>query len=572
MNEGRSAGHAAAGDGGPSVTVDGARRRHLGDLSDAGALVVDAQGRIVEVNRRAANLLRRPAEELLGRDAHDLLHRGRSGETLPPSVCVMREPFVAGRTAQGEEEWFERGDGSLMPISWVVTACRTGTEQRGALVLFHEVTASPSTEPAHPSPAMSELDRLALLAETTTRLTSTLDADETLRQLIRLVVPLLADWVVIDLLTEEGGVTRAAVVHHENGVLRHRRNLEVPMPPVPQESSMPLSRALRGVTAALIGPSTYQGEPDSDVAVMQRKLFQATGMHSACIAPMRTVREVVGAMTLGRSERPAPFTGADLVLLEDIARRAGIALDNARLYERQRRVAETMQRHLLPQLPRVPGLELDACYLPAPHASDVGGDWYDAFALPDGAIGLVIGDVVGHDLDAAAGMAQVCNMLRAYAADLEESPSKILNRLDQAVSRIAETTMATVVFARVEPLDGGWRLRWSSAGHPPPLLIESDGRSRYLEEAGGLLLGTGIGTERQDAVLDLPPRATLLFYTDGLIESPGHSLDEGMDRLRQHAVSLSHHPLPGLCDLLLAAVRPANNEDDVAMLALRTPG
>nr|WP_240973533.1 SpoIIE family protein phosphatase [Nonomuraea sp. FMUSA5-5] len=419
---------------------------------------------------------------------------------------------------------------------------------------------------------MTELDRLALLAETTTTLTSSLDSDETIRHLVRLVVPLLADWVVIDLLTEEGEVVRNTVVHHENGVLTHREDLERLMPPLSMESPMPLSRALRGVTATLVGPEHYQGPPDSGIAVAQRELFEATGIHSACIAPIRGVRDVVGAMTLGRAGQPHPFSTNDLLLVEDIARRAGLALDNARLYERQRRVAETMQRHLLPRLPSVPGLEMGACYLPAPRASQVGGDWYDAFVLSGETTGLVIGDVVGHDLDAASGMAQVCNMLRAYAGELEEPPSAVMERLDQAVVRMAEATMATAVFARAERSGDGWRLRWTNAGHPPPLLIEENGRTRYLEEASSMLLGTGFAPARKDAVVELPPRSTLLFYTDGLIESPTHSLDDGLDRLREEAAALTRHPLSTYCDRLLSRVRPADNDDDVAMLTLRVPG
>ncbi|WP_084964801.1 SpoIIE family protein phosphatase [Thermoactinospora rubra] len=561
------------GDAEQSSIVEGMRPRQLRDLSHAGTYVVDDRGRIVEVNSQAEHLLRRTAEDLLGRDAHDLLHRGQYGESLPRSGCTMRQPFLTGGTAQGDQEWFERGDGSLMPISWMVTACRIDEGRLGAMVLFHE-TASPAGDQREPTrtSSMSELERLALLAETTTTLTSSLDVDETVRQLVRLVVPLLADWAVVDLLTEEGGVSRVAVVHYEHGTLVHRSDLEGPMPPVPQESSMPLSRALRGVTAALAGPQDYQGPPDSGVAVIQRELFAATGIHSATIVPIRGVREVVGAMTLGRAEWPGAFTTTDLLLVEDIARRAGLALDNARLYERQRRVAETMQRHLLPQLPDVPGLEMSARYVPAPHASQVGGDWYDSFVLSDGATGVVIGDVVGHDLEAASGMAQVCNMLRAYAGEIEEPPSKIVERLDEAVARMAQATMATVVFARVEPTDKGWRLRWTNAGHPPPLLVERDGRTRFLDGVSDLLLGTGILSSREDAVADLPPQSTLLLYTDGLIESPSRTLDEGLARLRRYAASVAHRSLSALCDVLLAHVRPADNDDDVALLALRVPG
>ncbi|MGP3929267.1 SpoIIE family protein phosphatase [Nonomuraea sp. KM88] len=563
-----------AGDAGRSLAAEGERTFQLRDLSDAATYVVDDAGHIVGINPRAEQMLNRAASTLLGKDAHDLLHRGKYGESLPRSRCVMRQALISGETRQGHQEWMERGDGSLIAVSWMVTPCRIGEGGQGALVLFHGESAPTHAEgqPRPSASSMPELDRLALLAETTATLTSSLDVDETVRQLIRLVVPLLADWGVVDLLTEEGGVARVAVVHYEHGVRVHRRDLEGPMPPVPQESSMPLSRALRGVTPALVGPQDYQGSPDSDIAVRQRELFEETGMHSATIVPIRGVREVVGALTLGRSERSGAFTSADLLLVEDIARRAGLALDNARLYERQRRVAETMQRHLLPTLPRVPGVLMSARYLPAPDASQVGGDWYDAFVLSDGATGLVIGDVVGHDLDAAAGMAQVCNMLRAYAGEVEKPPSEIVNRLDEAVVRMAETTMATVIFARVEQPAGAWRLRWTNAGHLPPLLVERDGRARFLDDGSGLMLGTGLPAAREDAAVELLPGSVLLLYTDGLIESPGHSLDDGLARLARYASSLVDQPLGSICDALLAGVRPSDNDDDVAMLALRIPG
>ncbi|GAA2433651.1 SpoIIE family protein phosphatase [Streptomyces macrosporus] len=548
--------------------------RGLPDIPDAGVCVVDDQGHIIGVNHRAETLFARPAEELLGQDAHNLLHRDDRGQTLPRARCLMLQAFLSGRTAQGEREWFERGDGSLLPLSWLLTPCRLGEEAMGAVVLLH--TPSPHEvvgwEPGDPAAPLSELDRLALLAETTTRLTSTLDVEEALHRLVALVVPRLADWAVVDLITEKAEVWRTAVVHHEDGALVHREDLEGPMPPVPQESPMPLSRALRGAASALVGPERYQGTPDSGIAVVQRELFRATGMHSAAIAPIRGLREVLGALTLGRSEQPRAFTPAELSLLDDIARRAGLALDNARLYQRQRRVAETMQRHLLPQLPRVPGLEMTARYMPAPHASQVGGDWYDAFVLPDGATALVIGDVIGHDLDAAAGMAQVRNMLRAYAWSHQEAPSRIVDRLDRAVVQIAEASMATMVFARLEVSgDGRWGLHWTNAGHPPPLVVGHDGRSRFLDTGHGLLLGTGITPCRTDAFLALPPLSTVVFYTDGLIESPGRSIDEGLARLRRHAAALAHHPLDSFCDLLLDRTRPPDNDDDVALLALRVP-
>jgi PAS domain S-box-containing protein len=536
--------------------------------TDAAAYVVDDLGRITHVNPRAEELLGRTADRLVGQDAHDLLHRDSAGHTMPLSRCTMRQAMLGRHTAQGGSAWFERGDGTLLELAWLVTTLTD--DGKGALVLLHE--PAPLAEPTVPHGAeLSELDRLALLAETTTRLTSTLDVEEALERLMHLVVPRLADWAVVDLITERDEVWRTAVVRHTGNGLAHRADLEGPMPPVPEESPRPLSRALRGAASSLAGPQVYQGPPDSGIAVEQRRLFEATGIHSAVIAPIRGLREILGALTLGRSERPVPYTTADLPLLEDITRRAGLALDNARLYQRQRAVAETMQRHLLPQLPQVPGLRMAARYVPAPDASQVGGDWYDAFQLPDGATALVIGDVVGHDLDAAAGMAQVRNMLRAYAWSQPDPPSRAVERLDQAITRITEVPLATALLARMRrPAGGaGWELCWTNAGHPPPLLVEHDGRTRFLEDAAGMLLGTGTTAPRPDATLDLPPRSTLVLYTDGLVESPRHHIDEGLTRLRQHAAALAHRPLGSFADLLLERVRPEDNDDDVALLTVR---
>ncbi|MET8555813.1 SpoIIE family protein phosphatase [Streptomyces sp. NPDC004959] len=540
----------------------------------APAVAVDEDGLIVAVNSAALSLLGRDASALVGQDSHDLLHRDRYGHSVPRTRCRIRKALLTGDTGQGDGEWFVRGDGTLVQLSWLVTPYTPDPGGEGALALLYE-PKQPDVRPGdgEQSVPLTELDRLALLAETTTQLTSTLDVDEALRRLAALTVPRLADWAVFDLLTERDEVRRVLVMEHKDGVLIEREDLQGPMPPVPAESPMPLSRALRGASSSLAGPATYQGPPDSGIAVEQQRLFTATGMHSALIAPIRGLRDVLGALTLGRAQRPDAFTPADLPLLEDLTRRAGLALDNARLYQRQRKVAETMQRHLLPQLPVLPGVEMTARYVPAPDASSVGGDWYDAFALTGPAHALAIGDVVGHDLDAAAGMAQIRNMLRAFAwSHPEAAPSAVVTQLDEAVMHIAEVPVATMILATLTRGDDQfWRLRWTNAGHPPPLLVTHDGRTRYLDEAHGMLLGTGATRSRSDAVTVLPPQATLLLYTDGLVESRHHSIDHGLDRLRRHAASLAHRPLNPFCDQLLDQVRPSDNDDDVAMIALRTP-
>ncbi|MEU1036826.1 PAS domain-containing protein [Streptomyces mirabilis] len=314
----------------------------LEDVQTA-VVVVDDDGLIVSANGAAQSVLGRSFEELVGQDSHDLLHRDSQGHATPRTRCQLRNALLTGRTDHGDSEWFARGDGTLVRLSWLVAPCSSGSERAGALVLMYESNRGVSDEGVNEVPVpLTELDRLALLAETTTQLTSTLDVDEAMRRLAALTVPRLADWAVIDLFTEQDEVRRALVTEHKDGILVEREDLQGPMPPVPEESPMPLSRALRGAASSLAGPATYQGLPDSGIAVEQGRLFTETGMHSAVIAPIRGLRDVLGALTLGRSKRPGAFTAADLPLLEDITRRAGLALDNARLYQRQRKVAETM--------------------------------------------------------------------------------------------------------------------------------------------------------------------------------------------------------------------------------------
>jgi PAS domain S-box-containing protein len=566
-----------------------AGRRIAGGLEkiDTGAYVVDQAGRVVAVNSAALGLLGHKEQDVVGHDAHELLHRGPRGEELPALQCRMRQAFHAGRPSQGEQEHFALADGSVLPVAWVICPYDIGEPQAGTLVLFYPAGRDgrdgregrsvsggyPGRVPGEPAVRLSEVERLALLAETTTRLTSTLDVEEAVRRLVDLVLPRLADWVVVDLIVEHDEVRRAAVVQAVDGALVHDEELQGPMPPVPEESAMPLSRALRGVASTLAGPETYRQAPDSGIAVEQRRLFEATGIHSAAIVPLRGARDVLGALTLGLSGKAGGFTVRDLPLFEDIARRAALALDNARLYQRQRAVAETMQNHLLPQMPRVPGLRMAVRYLPAPDASQVGGDWYDAFTLPDGATAVAVGDVVGHDLQAAAGMAQLRNILRAYAwSEQEREPGRIVERLDEAIHPLTDVDMATLVFGRLTRTDAGaWQLTWTNAGHPPPLLITRDGMADYLTNGHGLLLGTGLQhTARPEATAVLPPESTLLLYTDGLIEAPGQTLDEGLNRLRQHAAALAHRPLSTLPDQLLHRVHPPGH-DDIALLALRAP-
>jgi serine phosphatase RsbU (regulator of sigma subunit) len=258
----------------------------------------------------------------------------------------------------------------------------------------------------------------------------------------------------------------------------------------------------------------------------------------------------------------------------EVARRGGLALDNSRLYGRQLKVAETLQHSLLTPPPQPDHLQIVVRYRPAATYQQVGGDWYDAFPQPDGATLLVIGDVVGHNVDAAAAMGQLRSMLRAIAYDRPESPARVLARVDGVLTGLQVDTLATALVARIEQppaqAAAGLRtLRWSSAGHLPPLLLRPDGRVQPLDSPPERLLGTDHTGPRTDHVVPLDPGATVVLYTDGIVEHGRRGIDEGIARLTAALEAVAHLPLDELCDQLLARLAAGRTDDDIALLAVR---
>jgi serine phosphatase RsbU (regulator of sigma subunit) len=237
-------------------------------------------------------------------------------------------------------------------------------------------------------------------------------------------------------------------------------------------------------------------------------------------------------------------------------------------------LAETLQHSLLGEPPRVVGLETAVRYVPAARHAQVGGDWYDAFMLPDGTTMLVIGDVAGHDAPAAATMAQTRGMLRAIAQSVAGSPATMLRALDTAFANLQMHTLVTVLAATIDVrCVGSTRevtLCWSNAGHPAAILVCADGTTELLERTPNRLLGVGAGAERVDHQLPLAPGDTVLFYTDGLVEQRGRTLDDGTDWLVRELRQIGRKPLDQLCDELLAVIG-GQVDDDVALLAVRLP-
>ncbi|AOR30691.1 hypothetical protein BFF78_06180 [Streptomyces fodineus] len=284
-----------------------------------------------------------------------------------------------------------------------------------------------------------------------------------------------------------------------------------------------------------------------------------------------TVRgEIYGDLYLSERDDGEPFDVHDENVVVALASAAGIAIENVRLFERIRVGSEQFQRLLLPILPDLRPFTAAAIYRPAAEPSQLGGDWYDAIPLPDDAVAVVIGDVGGHDLQAAAVMAATRNMLRALVFDQSSPPGAVLSRLDRTLETITNNRVTTTTLARLEPEARGWRLLWSTAGHVPPLLITGERRVVYLLAEPGLPLGVDTGQPRPDHSRFLPPDTTVVFFTDGLIEHPDHAIDESLNELAALAAVHAGLPLPEFVRAL-ADHHPSDGHDDMAILALRTP-
>ncbi|MEV5437417.1 GAF domain-containing SpoIIE family protein phosphatase [Streptomyces sp. NPDC052682] len=270
---------------------------------------------------------------------------------------------------------------------------------------------------------------------------------------------------------------------------------------------------------------------------------------------------------------PGPrFDPDEAVMLVELARRTGIALDNARRYAQQRDTAEALQRAQLTDLPTTPQLRLAARYLPATRGLNIGGDWYDAFPQPDGSLLAVIGDVTGHGLRAAVMMGQLRTALRAYAVE-GDSPAGILTRLHRLLRHQQPDVYATAVLARFRP--GDPTVVWAAAGHPPAVTRTPDGTVRVLDTKPGIMLGVPLPHVYQDHRVRLAPGSTLLLYTDGLVERRDQGIDAGVGRLTRAMAALSPTELEQDLDaaaesLLTPMLHDSGREDDVCLLLCRT--
>jgi PAS domain S-box-containing protein len=516
-----------------------------------GLIELDTDWTVRFVNTAAEQTIGYAREDLLGRSYWEAFPANVDndfGRAYRDAVATRQPRTVEAFYPEPLNRWFE------------VHAVPT---DQGLWLYFSEVTAR-----------RQAVERLALLARVSDDLVGTLNAPAAVGRIPRLVVPALASWATVSLLRPDGGLEDAGAWHVDPAKVPLVRRYAA----AARESSPVTAPLLRAVTtAAPVSASGAEltGPALGTVATGEaRRLLGLLEPGTMTVLPIRGPDRVLGALTLVH-DRHRAVDPADLATATEVTDRAGLALDNARLYEQQRQLAQELQRSMLTAPPEPDHAEIVVRYLPAAEAVRVGGDWYDAFVQPDGATTLVIGDVVGHDISAAASMGQLRSMLRGIAVTGDVGPAGLLAQLDAAMTQLQLHTYATAALARFEqtPEDvdrGITRMRWANAGHPPPLVIHPDGTVAELATwRGDLMLGVDSTTRRSESVISLDRGTTVLLYTDGLIERRDSVLDDGMDRLRAAAAELAHRPLEELCDQLIERLVDGRPEDDVALVAIR---
>ncbi|MBU2670505.1 SpoIIE family protein phosphatase [Actinoplanes bogorensis] len=401
--------------------------------------------------------------------------------------------------------------------------------------------------------AESAHGQLTLLGELTDALATTMDIDEAMRRLGGMVAGRLADWCLIMLADQGGTIRHVSAAHRDpaqaDAVDRLVRSFDAkPLIRAVQRTSRPIRREARDHLAA--------GDADR------------LGCESSLVVPITSpvTNRVQGAVLLVNGPDRPGFGLAEESTAAEVGRRAGMAVDNSRVFDRQRHVAEVLQHSMLPELPEVDGVDLHGRYLPAQDGASVGGDWYDAFAQPDATLMLAVGDVSGHDIEAAATMGQVRNLVRGDAYGRDDAPGPLLDQLDRALHGLHVPAAATAVLARLRRGDDGYSVAFANAGHPPPVLLRPDGEVEIWWESPEPLLGLLPRQQRTTHHRRAAPGSTLLLYTDGLVEHPAHLIDEGIDRIRSVLRGNAALPPDELCDRLIEAA--PRRADDIALLVV----
>ncbi|MFJ8074146.1 SpoIIE family protein phosphatase [Streptomyces sp. NPDC096176] len=524
-----------------------------------GVLIVGGDGRLMLANDEARRLLELPPDAD-GRPVADL--------DLDAGIADL---LVSGRAVT--DEVHPAGD-RLLAVSTRPTApYGGGTGNVATLRDTTELRALSGT-------AEVARGRLKMLYDAGVRIGTTLDVVRTADELSRVAVPRFADFVTVELLEP--------VLHGDepSGVPTEMRRAALcgiradhPFQPVGDvirivSSDTPMAAALAGGHATL----------EADLTVAQSWRAQdpegadnalAYGVHSLVTAPVQARGVVLGMVNFWRSERAEPFEEDDLSFAEELTTRAAVAIDNARRFTREHTMAETLQRSLLPHvLPSQSALDIAYRYLPA--QARVGGDWFDVIPLPGARVALVVGDVVGHGLHAAATMGRLRTAVHNFST-LDLPPDELLARLDDLVSRIDldepgggggdGITGATCLYAIYDPVSGVCSM--STAGHLTPALVHPDGGVEFVEVPVSPPLGLG-GLPFGTREMRLPEGSRLVLYTDGLVEHRDRDIDAGLDVLRTILAGYADRPPEEICEAVFDAMVPSPRRDDIALLVART--
>jgi PAS domain S-box-containing protein len=565
------------------------RYRTLFETLPQGVIYYAADGLIMEANPAAREILGIDMDKILSwplPPASQAVHEDGSPfqpEELPIKVALRTGEVVVdvvmgvlhGRT--GERRWLR--------ITAVPDARDADGRPHRAYAMFRDLTEELRVATAR---QRAERERAALLARERTalaeadgnreRLTFLLragsmvgaarDRHELLQHACQLVVHSLADFCMVFL--PDGDRLRATVIVYldpARGAMSADLSDELALATHPAAVRVAYATGTSQLVADAPARMAYRGDSSPKLHDIMSHLQPETVL----AAPLMAGRRPLGVLAVGRSSGRPGFAETDIAVVEELSRRVGIGLANADTFARDHRVAETLQRSVLPDsLPDIAGLDLAVRYIPGTDDIDVGGDWYDAFPLGDGRVGLVIGDVVGHSITSASIMGQVRNLLRAYAIDMPD-PADVLARTNAALGRLLPEAMATAVYAVLDL--GSGDLRYANAGHPPPVCAIDADHIEYLDDASGTMLGAVAGGVFTAGRRRLATGTSLLLYTDGLIERRRQDITEGLGALAdamRKAVGLDAEQRCAAVqsDLLSGATRA----DDVCLLAARLTG
>jgi serine phosphatase RsbU (regulator of sigma subunit) len=527
------------------------------DLAGLATFTLDAQGRVATWTVAAARLFGCTARAIVGQDMCEALLPGTGhAQLLRQALGEAR----AGRVWTATLSLALAGGGS------VALRCEPMADPRAGALMIAQRLAQPGQ---------------LLLSEAATRIGTTLDLTQTARETVDLTVPGFAD--AASIVVPEWLLAADEHIPHQPGRQAVMRRLvsclaghaaedtDRLLPPgevLVFEPDSPVSRAMETglpVTYRHLDETTAQrlGASPAGQGI-------AAGLAAFAAVPLIARGLVVGCVIFARAAGSPKLRRADVELAAQLAARAALCIDNARMYNRERRIALALQRGLLPGRPAVPpGLEVAHRYLPV-GASVVGGDWHDIVPLPGGKAALIVGDAMGHGPEAAAVMVQLRTAAHTLA-DLDQPPEEILRRLDRLAAGMTVTAFATCIVAIIDPADGSCVI--AKAGHLPPVLIEDSGATAVLDLPAGLPLGLGVESFEATSVR-LPPGATLALYTDGLVESRYQPLDAGTAAMREALGRSLTEPgatLVGTCHLVLESLRHSG-EDDITLVLARIRG